>query len=226
MPNKGFLPGTEGEFDGWQGNFTGRIAATPVAYGVTPAQVTQLQALQADWQAKYPAHIAAQTAARAAAEAKDISMSEFEAGIRSLTRQIQARPETTGAQREELGITVPDTEPTPRPAISTVPIIGFKTLRGGEIEVSCRVEEDQTRPNMHPAADVIECRYILVPTGEVPPEKPGSCPGTQSSKKAQFRISAGVENAGKRFYGFFRWSNLTRPDNNGPWSDPLTVVIA
>jgi hypothetical protein len=226
MPGKDFLPDGDAVFNPWQANYVGRIVATPADYGVTPAQVTELQALQADWALKYPAHIAAQSAARAAAESKDASRGSFETGIRSLTRQIQARPATTGAQREELGITVPDTEPTPRPTISTVPIVGFKTLRGGVIEASVRVEEDQTRPSMHPAADVIECKYILVPTGELPPDKPEACPKTQASKKAQFQIQAGIENAGKRFYGFFRWANQSNPANNGPWSDAQTVVIA
>jgi len=32
--------------------------------------------------------------------------------------------------------------------------------------------------------------------------------------------------AGQSFYGFFRWTNLTTPANNGPWSDAQPVVIA
>jgi hypothetical protein len=80
---------------------------------------------------------------------------------------------------------------------------------------------------MHPLADEVECKYIFVPTGEMPPEDPETCPKTQGSKKARFTISCGVKNAGQSFYGFFRWANKSNPQNSGPWTTkPQGVVIA
>jgi hypothetical protein len=99
-------------------------------------------------------------------------------------------------------------------------------MGGGTIEVRCRTETDQTRDSMHPEADVIECRYILIPVKGVPPNDPDQCPEVRASTKAHFFIQCGVKNAGQCFYGFFRWVNLTNPDNSGPWSNAKTVVIA
>jgi len=119
-----------------------------------------------------------------------------------------------------------DTEPTPRGKITTDPVIGLKPTSGGDIEVAVRVDKDQTRSSMHTLADAVECRYTLMPVGEVPPDDPEALGKTQTSKKARFIIHCGAKNVGNRLHGFFRWVNLTRPDNNGPWSDVQTVVIA
>ena len=96
------------------------------------------------------------------------------------------------------------------------------------IEFWARVTTDQTRPSMHPLADAVECKYLIVPKGEMPPEDPdASGIKTVVSKKARFIISCGVKNAGDTFYGFFRWVNLTTPANSGDWTTkPKGVVIA
>ena len=221
-----YIPNQDAEFDEWFRNFEANVGPIATALGIPIAFVTAVTSAYADWQVKYPAHQTAQNAARTAAENKDESRDAGKDAIRALAGMLQNHPDMTDGQRATLKLTVPDTEPTPRPAISTIPIVGFKTLRGGDIEVAVRVEEDQTRPSMHPAADAVEVRYAMMPVGELPPEKPAQCPGTHSSKKAQFKISAGIENAGKRLYGFFRWVNISNPQNNGPWSDPQSVVIA
>ncbi|MFH1227005.1 MAG: hypothetical protein V1701_03755 [Planctomycetota bacterium] len=121
-----------------------------------------------------------------------------------------------------------DTEPTPRGKIAVVPYVLLKGIGGGSIEVRVRVENDQTRPSMHPLADAVECRYLFVPSGEMPPEDTEAAGlKTQVSKKARFTIACGVKNAGQSLYGFFRWINLTTPANSGDWTTKaLGVVIA
>jgi hypothetical protein len=66
----------------------------------------------------------------------------------------------------------------------------------------------------------------LAPIGEMPPESWDDCPKTQVSKKAQFIIPCGAKGIGQRFYGFFRWANISKPANSGPWTNVQTVVIA
>jgi hypothetical protein len=84
-------------------------------------------------------------------------------------------------------------------------------------------------------ADVIEVRFAMLPVH--PQVQPGSgkriefpspdeCPEVRTSTKAHFIIRCGDKNAGQRFYGFFRWVNLTNPQNSGPWTDAQTVVIS
>jgi len=77
---------------------------------------------------------------------------------------------------------------------------------------------DLPEPEMHPDADAMECRYIILPKGAKPPESPEECPMIYISKKPEFTMNFGKENIGKVFYGFCRWVNLTNPQNNGPWT--------
>jgi len=125
-----------------------------------------------------------------------------------------------------LGGDLLDTEPSPGSPITDVPIVGLKGLGGGDIEVRCRVTTDQTRASMHPDANVVDYRYIMVASGTVPPADPEDCPKGDSQPKAKFVLRAGAKNSGKRFYGFFRWLNNRRPRQEGPWSDAQSVVIA
>lgn len=221
-----YIPKTDAEWDEWLRNFAANAGPIATTLGIAPGFVARVTAAYADWQVKYVAHQTAQAAARTAAQNKDESRETGKNASRDLAGMFQKHPDMTNGQRATLKLTVLDTELTPRPAITTVPVVGFKILRGGILETSVRVEQDQTRPSMHVAADAVEVRYILVPVGEMPPEKPSACPETLASKKAQFKIQAGIENAGKRFYGFFRWVNQSNPANSGPWSDPQPVIIA
>ncbi len=113
MPLKDYIPDPEGVFNPWQGNFVMKVVGTPAAYGLTPADVVNVSADSAAWQMALAAHMAAQNAAKAAAETKDDARDILESEIRSLVKRIQARPATTDAQREDLGITVPDLTKTP-----------------------------------------------------------------------------------------------------------------
>ena len=47
--------------------------------------------------------------------------------LRSFTQQIQKRTGTTDEQRGGLGVTIPDTEPTPVPAPTTAPVLNVGT---------------------------------------------------------------------------------------------------
>ena len=125
-----------------------------------------------------------------------------------------------------MGIPPRDFEPTPRGQIEAIPVVGPTAIGGGDVKVRCRVTTDQTRYSRHPLADGIEVKYTWVPKGEMPPEGPEDCNKALTSKKAQFIIHCGPKNAGESFYGFFRWVNLTNPENSGPWSNALKVVIA
>ena len=139
---------------------------------------------------------------------------------------LKYNPLVPGDKLVEMGFPRPDLEPTPRGKINSIPVVEALPIGGGDIKTGCRVTRDQTRPNRHPLADGVEVQYTWVPKGEMPPEKPEDCKHTLVSKKAQFIIHCGPGNAGETFWGFFRWVNLSVPDNSGSWSDAIKKVIA
>jgi len=225
MPD--YLPRTDANFDIFQDNFMGKVQPKLAAWGIPVADFTALQALQTAWNSAWALAKDKDTRSRGDVRAKEVARKGYEAGLRRFVKTwIAFNNNVTDADIESLGLKVRDIEPTPKPKIATFPIIGLKAMGGSDIEVRCRVTTDQTRPSKHRAADGIECRFVLVPVGEMPPDNWDDCPKTQVSKKAQFIISCGAKGIGQRFYGFFRWANISKPANSGPWTNAINVVIA
>jgi len=113
MPRKDYIPHQDDAFNTWFTNYQLYTAAHTAELGLTPAQALEIQTAKATWGLSYSNHIVTRDAARAAAATKDDKRAEGETVIRLYTNFIQGRRETTDAQRQSLGITVPDREPTP-----------------------------------------------------------------------------------------------------------------
>ncbi|MFH1227322.1 MAG: hypothetical protein V1701_05400 [Planctomycetota bacterium] len=222
-----WIPNRDDDFFSLQSNLVKKSEANKTAWGIPDSAVNPLVARRAEYEPRY--HKSQEKNARTSVDvlAHRQSRKLYEKEIRVFAKAyLMFNPLVSPANKISMGLTVYDTEPSPRPVISDIPISFLEPLGGGTIKVTCRRETDQTRPSMHPDADGIECRYTFVPKREMPPKSWEDCSRTQTSKKARFIISCGVENAGHSFYGFFRWVNLTNPTNSGPWSNAQGAVIA
>ena len=111
---KDYIPTGDAAFDGWLQNFDTQLQQIGPAVGLPNSEVNAVKNATSTWATDYQAQIAARNAARAATETKDESRDDTESLVRSVVRQLQANPQLTDAQRELLGITVPDTTPTPQ----------------------------------------------------------------------------------------------------------------
>jgi hypothetical protein len=224
---KRYIPLRDDDFFNWQGNFVNLVVTNAVDWNIPPDEVTALTTRRAEFEPLYTTAQNKTTRNRADVLAFRQSRQTYEKEIRAFVKAyLLYSPSVSDEERRQLALTVRDTEPTPRGKITSFPIIGLKGIGGGDIEVRCRVTTDQTRFSMHSLADAVECKYILVPKGEMPPESQKDAKTTVVSKKARFIISCGDEQAGESFWGFFRWVNLTNPANSGPWTKAQKVVIA
>ncbi|MBK5284038.1 MAG: hypothetical protein JJE25_01425 [Bacteroidia bacterium] len=135
---------------------------------------------------------------------------------------MRASKNLTLADRNTLNLKERDTVPTARPAITTEPTVKAKPKAGANVLLECRVESDSSRTSRHPDADGEEVRYII---GTTAPANPAACTNSLVRKKARISIELDIADAGKKFYGFVRWVNLSEPSKNGPWSALVTVTI-
>jgi hypothetical protein len=108
-----YLPRTDAEFDTWISNFQTYVAAHAVELGLTPAQALEVLNAKTMWGLSYTNHIAAREAAGNAQATKEEKKGDATKTVRQIVNVIQARKETTDAQRRSLAITVPDRVPTP-----------------------------------------------------------------------------------------------------------------
>jgi len=220
---KDFMPRKDTEFFSFQRILVDKVVANKAAWGIPDADVNPLVARRTEFE---PVRVKAQnknTRTSVDVLAHRDMRKVYEKEIRAFVRKYREFIPDTG--KVGMGLAIHDTEPSPRGQIESIPVVALLPMGGGGIKVICWRETDQDRPSMHRLADAIECRFIIV-QGRMAINDPEAAPKTQISKKAKFWIQAGDENAGKHFYGFFRWVNLTNPANSGQWSMAQTVIIA
>ncbi len=120
MPD--YIPARDGDFDTWQNTFLTYAAANVAALGLEVGDITALGNLQTTWTTNYAAQQAALAAAEGATAAKSSAKAGYVTSIREVVARIQANPDVTNTQRQALGITVRDTEPSPIPVPTEVPV--------------------------------------------------------------------------------------------------------
>ncbi len=139
MPD--YIPQADAAFDTWQTNYVTAFAANAAALGFDPlVDVPALTAVQTVWNGSYAAHTTAQAAAQGATGAKDLDREAFIALVRGFTAQIQANPAVGDDLKAGLGITVPDTTPTPVGVPTTRPELEADTSQRLQVTVSFRDE--------------------------------------------------------------------------------------
>jgi hypothetical protein len=152
MPD--YIPREDAQFDEWFRNFSANISAIATPLGVTPALITAVTTAYANWQLSYTAHQTAHNAAQAAAEIKDESRASAKEAVRPVAGMLQKNPGLTDAQRETLGITVPDKNPTPTSpeyvANLAPPILLLDWSQRGQVLVHFGVNPSNEKRNAKP----------------------------------------------------------------------------
>ena len=200
--------------------------------GLIVAEKDQWVAFKNDWSTKYQQVKTNETndiRDKNATKAKNKAKKDFTEWINDpadnkLTR-IEASRNLTDQDRSVFNIKLRDTERTLRGQMTTAPYVDFKAEDGGLVLVTCSVAHDSDRPSMHPDADDIEMRYIIVERNALPPETADDCPTTFNSKKAIFRFDAAANQPGMRLHAFLRWRNSSEKVKSGPWSQRDTIII-
>ncbi|MCG3168118.1 MAG: hypothetical protein POELPBGB_03918 [Bacteroidia bacterium] len=181
---------------------------------------------------------------------KDVSlfMKDFRTFANPLLDKMASCGFATTADESALKFVVfKDTTPTPKGKINDVPYVQITPLGLGEVKMRVRTSEDATRASRHPLSDGIEYKYLIVPESagtskpSAPPSSgtPGSpstpaatsmvmpedCTNTVISKKALSTIALGSTASGKRLLLYARWVNLSKPANNGPWTQLMQTIV-
>ena len=136
-----YLPTRESDLITWVMNFDAKISATPAAFGVTVGQATALSALTVAFTTSYTVANDPTTNSSSNIALKNTAkenLIEGSGGIRQLVKIIQAYPPLTRAQRIELGISVPDAEPTPVPVPANPPVLTVRSTLGRTVTLQLR----------------------------------------------------------------------------------------
>jgi hypothetical protein len=111
-----YIPEQDSEFIVWLRGFAQYVQAHAAELDVPPGKVAEITGKAAANEAAYREHLRLHDAARGTRAEKVRLRKETEKLVRSLAQVLQVRPETTDAEREGLGLRVPDrirTAPSP-----------------------------------------------------------------------------------------------------------------
>ena len=221
--SKDFIPKPDPAFDDWFQKYQLYLVAHAVELGLTPAEALEVQTAKINWSLGYSNHLVAHDAAKAAAEVKDEKREAGEDVIRRITKKIQARPETTDAQREFLGITVPDRIPTPLDPEKILalppPLHLAKPLRGA---VELHFGPDPENENSNALPDICRAVRIFRAAGGVP-ENVSSWVYVAEISHSPYTDVLGNSAPITVSYRFQYVDRLGRP---GLFSDPVTVAVS
>ena len=124
------IPRKDAELVAWSTNFDTRITATPTAFGLTAPLATAYATLHDAYVAAYTAASNDGTRSKSLVATKDAAKLALLANARDLYQIVQGTPSVTDAQRQDLGVTVRKTEPTPVPAPALAPGLLVKSVSG------------------------------------------------------------------------------------------------
>ena len=113
MPSKDYFPSKEGEIVPWIENFVQVANANAAALGLGTTDITALKTLNGDLAGKLNTAIAKQSESKAATEAKNITKDKTIDVVRSMVRQVQAKPGVPDNLKAQLRITIPSPSPAP-----------------------------------------------------------------------------------------------------------------
>ena len=142
MPD--YIPPPDPGFNQFALLFVAYCVANGPALGLTPAQTSGLTSLLNNWTSTFGLHNTAQLAAKSATAAKDTARTSLEILVREVAQFVQGRSVTTDAQRQSLGLPIPDGTRTPTAAITSRPIIRVDTAQ--RMRHTIRVTDEGT-PN-------------------------------------------------------------------------------
>ncbi len=194
---------------------------------VLPADLTELNdlhdnaALGNGWLQVFPLTQGAQ-ATSSLRNTRDELIEDMKDVLQRIYGDIPER-DLTNDDRAELKIPKRDTKATARGPITTAPDVALTPLEGAKIRQRLRFDTDKNRASMHPLADGWE-RAVKIGGG--PPANPSESPIRETGTGALNTIDAGMDNDRKSYYAFFRWINISNPENNSGWSPMKVVTIS
>jgi len=222
MPN--YIPSPDAEFDAWFQNYQQYVVANAAALGLTPAQALEVQTAKINWSLGYSNLISARNAYQAAQKIKDEKREAGETVIRKITGIVQKRPETTDAQREGLGITVPDRQPTPldpgRILQEPPPIVLVDT--GQRLQATIHFGPNPSDERKNPKPEFVHAAELWYCFGAMPADAASMVFLALDTASPYVHMFAGLQAVTVTYR--LRWvDRLGRP---GPFSEPVTVTIS
>ena len=218
-----YIPAADYEFQSWANNLLGYANDHLVELGLTASDVSDLLAMQTDFDDRITAHSAARTAAQSARQAKDDSRDAFKSAIRQFVRGLQASPDVDDAERAGLGITVMEkTHARDASALMTRPVGMAGTAQRLQHEIRFYNEATPTRRAKPAGVMGCEIWVKLTASGEPAPVSADELSFVTLATATPYVAKYDGIDGGRMAHYMLRWVNGS---NRGPWSETISATI-
>ena len=221
MTQTDFIPRSDAEFNLWQTSIITQVQASATTWGILPADVTALVALQTSWIATFAKANNKQNRTPADVQSKNDARDAYEKGLRKFIAQwLTNNAKVPNSERQRMGLTVKTETRTAAsvPVSTPVATIDFSVRMQHTIHFA---DEATPRSKAKPAG-VHGCEVWMKVGGDMPKDATGFtylATDTASPYVATFE----GDDTGKTVWYLLRWVN-TRGER-GPWSTTFSALV-
>jgi hypothetical protein len=223
-----YIPPTSSGLDSWAANFSTLISAAPATYGLTAADATTIASAVSLYHAAYllggttaGGKVPVTPGARTPVTVADMRSQQgaLVPLLRTYSSQIRLNPGVTNASKLALGLTLPNTTPSPIPAPTSYPLLSLLVATPLTHQFSYKDSLSPVGKAKAPGAIQVQLVGVAAATAPPGPDALGPLP---AQTKSPFQIVWPSGAKGMTAYYFARWA--TRKGLVGPWS-PVTSAI-
>jgi hypothetical protein len=215
-----YIPRREVNFNTWQDVFLTYLLANCVRFGLTTALIDPLITLQIAWRDAWTAATSPATRTKATIKAKDEAMKAYKAAIRKFVKtHLTWNDAVTDPDRDDLGLPIRDTQPTPAEIPQDVPEHEVRMSIARRLAFLLRAA-GATGFGKPRGRHGIEMRHALL---DAPPTEIEQLIHSEFTTTHTLTLDFRESERGKTLYYIFRWEN-TR-GQKGPWTEIFHAIV-
>lgn len=218
MPD--YLPNTDADLLAWAKNFREAIAADAASLSLTGDDVTEVKSLITAYEEAFNSNITKQAEARASRELKDSTRQNLEAGLRERARRVKATKDVTNEKLAALGLNAPDSEPAPKGAPQSRPVVSVDTSQRLQHTINWS-DENSTSSRAKPKG--VMGAEVWVKVGDAPPADESELRFLALDTATPYTAAFEITDGGKTAHYMLRWINTK--GEKGAWSQTVSATI-
>lgn len=241
MP-RDYIPANNSDFMAFQATINAEVTANAATWSIPATEATALDTWSTGYQPLFEAIVNKNTRSREDVIAHDAYRKDYVVFLRTFCQgYLTNNPVIPISERVAMGLNPRGLNPpSARPKIDSAPVPSLLPMGGGMVKFGFKVAESNKRTARHPDSNGVEVYYRLDAPEPLPvtvndnlieevvvnEEKEEQHFESAFYTRAQFTKEFGLANIGKRITMYARWVNTSDPDNNGPYSNPTSMIIA
>jgi len=215
----GYMPTKESVFLTWSENFIAVVNLHRAEWNIAQEKVTELQTLHQAFAVLYEKCTTAE-ARRLDFQGKSEAKAALQRKERRLAMQLQEMDGMTDDWRTELGITLRERRPVPKPAPDTEPELKVRLLPPGVVEFLFRAGNAARWGKKAPNAKSLEVCWAFLTQ---PPASHSELSRSAFATSGAVRLEFDLPDRGKTLYYMARW--LGAGSKHGPWTEIASVIV-